>query len=338
MMKKAFLMAILFAYLTAPWERYQRYTVSFWGAFDTMFTITAESFSKQQFDNAVNAAANSFTELDRCYNRFSLDKNTANIGFINENAYYEPIEISDCVIELLEYSVDGYYRTDCLVDPVFGAVTELWRRRIVSSSAQKVPPSADELRAAAKQSGIDKLILSGNNVKLLSHVAAIDAGAFAKGYATEKVGRELCQMGLSRLAISSGGNIRAFYPMSGRNNWKIGIQNPDEAILGDAKPLATIIGSNIAVATSGDYQRYFVYEGKKYHHIIDPETLFPADFHRSVTVACDNAADADLFSTALFATDLEHGIKIAEREGIAALWVNKSGEITYNSRMERLIK
>ncbi len=337
MMKKAIFAAILFAYLIAPRERYQRYTASFWGSFDTMFTVTADAVSRQQFDNAVNAAATSFAELDRYYNRFSLDEKAANIGFINKNAYHQPIYAEQPVIELLHYGIAGYYRTDRLVDPIFGAVTELWRKRIVSSSA-KAPPVSGELRAAAQHCGADKLIIKQNSVRLLTPQAAIDAGAFAKGFATEKVGRELCQMGLSRLAISSGGNIRAFYPISGRSCWRIGIQNPDEAVLGNTESIAAIKGSNIAVATSGDYQRYFVYRGKRYHHLIDPETLFPAEFHRSVTVACENAADADLFSTALFVTDLEHGMEIAEREKIAALWVSKSGEITCNSAMERLIK
>lgn len=336
MMKKAIFAAILLAYLIAPRERYQRYTASFWGAFDTMFTVTADAVSKQQFDNAINAAASSFAELDRYYNRFSLDKDTANIGFINENAYYEPVFTDERVIGLLSFGIDGYYRTDGLVDPVFGAVTELWRKR--TASQNKTPPSIGELKAAAVQSGVEKLALSENSVRLLAPQAKIDAGAFAKGFATEAVGRELCQMGLSRLAISSGGNIRAFYPITGRSCWKIGIQNPNEAILGETESIATISAGNIAVATSGDYQRYFVYQGKRYHHIIDPETLFPAEFHRSVTVACENAADADLFSTALFLTDLEHGMEIAEREGIAALWVSQSGEVTCNAAMEALIK
>lgn len=337
MMKKAILAAILFAYLISPNHRYQRYTASFWGAFDTMFTITADAVSKQQFDCAVNAAASSFAELGVYYDRFSLDENTANFAYINENAYHEPIAADEQIIELLEYGINGYYRTDGLVDPVLGAVTELWRKRIVSPALKK-PPSESELRAAGRHCGVENLVVGADSVKLLSPGAMIDAGAFAKGYATEMVGRKLAGMGLSRVAISSGGNIRAFYPISGRSEWKISVQDPDAAILGDSEPIAVIKGANIAVATSGDYQRYFFYQGERYHHLIDPKTLYPAEYHRSVTVACDNAADADLFSTALFVTDLDSGMELAEREGIAALWIEKNGEVIYNPQMEKLIK
>lgn len=335
-MKKAIFAAILFAYLISPNQRYQRYTASFWGAFDTMFTITADAVSKQQFDNAINAAASSFAELSVYYDRFSLDENTANFAYINENASKKAVMVDEPIIDLLEYGINGHHRTDGLVDPVFGTVTELWRKRIVSPTL-KAPPSESELRAAGRHCGTEQLVLRDNSVELVSQRAMIDVGAFAKGYATEIVGRKLVGMGLSRVAISSGGNIRAFYPISGKSGWKISVQDPDAAILGDSEPIAVIKGANIAVATSGDYQRYFFYQGKRYHHLIDPKTLYPAEYHRSVTVACDNAADADLFSTALFVTDLDSGMELAEREGIAALWIEKNGEVICNSLMEKLL-
>ena len=174
-------------------------------------------------------------------------------------------------------------------------------------------------------------------VKLLSDMASIDAGAFAKGYAVEQVSNMLAKMGVNRAAISGGGNIKALDPPDGEKYWKIGIQNPDGAIFENDKAEISVRLVNQAVATSGDYQRYFWHKGKRYHHLIDPETLYPADYFRSVTVVCDSAADADLFSTALFVSNLESGKQMAEREELAVLWIKDKSGKEYNDSMKNII-
>lgn len=339
-MKKAKFAAVLLLWLISLGPRYERYTATFWGAFDTMFTITADAVSKQQFDAFINAAAFRFTELSLYYDRFSLNDDVVNFAYINENAFEQEIAVNESIMSLLLYGQRGYARTEGLVNPLFGAVTELWRVPIASASEFSAPPSDAKLSAANEDTSIELLKTDDKNgtVRLLSNGALLDVGAFAKGYATEVVGRELTEAGLSRVAISSGGNIRAFYPPHGKSGWKIGIQNPSDAIFGTQPSVAVIYADNIAVATSGGYQRYFVHEGKRYHHLIDPKTLYPAEYFLSVTVACESAADADLFSTALFVTDIKNGMRIAEREKLAVLWITNDGEVIYNSLMEKLLK
>jgi len=154
----------------------------------------------------------------------------------------------------------------------------------------------------------------------------------------EQAARILSQAGFNRAAISGGGNIKTLDPPDGKQNWDIGIQHPDKALLQSGDSVGEMRINNMAVSTSGDYQRYFVYKGKRYHHLIDPATLYPAEYFRSVTVACPGAADADLFSTALFLCDIEKGKSMAQKENLAVMWVLNNGETVINHSMDELLK
>jgi thiamine biosynthesis lipoprotein len=92
------------------------------------------------------------------------------------------------------------------------------------------------------------------------------------------------------------------------------------------------------VVTSGDYQRCYMVDGKIYHHIIDPDTLYPGTHWRSVTIVCDDSGLADALSTALFLLPYEEGLALAERCGAEALWVNEAGEKFYTPGFDELIR
>ncbi|MEA5136334.1 MAG: FAD:protein FMN transferase [Candidatus Fimivivens sp.] len=326
--------------LTRP-ERSQRYTVTFWGAFDSMITITANAESRQQFDTLTRAAIARFSELSLDYDRFLEPGTIVNLATLNRSAGQGQVHVSKALFNLLSFAQDGATKTDFLVVPTFGAVTELWRKQIVyAQNGPGTPPELKALQKAAKNTGITMLQLDEKNqsATLLSNDVLLDVGAVAKGYTTEIVGQELAANGLTRLAISSGGNIRVFSPPVGKTCWRIGVQNPNVALLGDDDTLGTLSINDMAVATSGDYQRFFWYQDQRYHHLIDPKTLYPAQYYRSVTVACGDAGEADLFSTALFLADWPQSFTMAERERLAALWVMPDGNVKTNSRMDKLLK
>lgn len=335
-----FILVIISMLLTRP-ERSQRYTVTFWGAFDSMITITANAESRQQFDTLTRAAIARFSELSLDYDRFLEPGTIVNLATLNRSAGQGQVHVSKALFNLLSFAQDGATKTDFLVVPTFGAVTELWRKQIVyAQNGPGTPPELKALQKAAKNTGITMLQLDEKNqsATLLSNDVLLDVGAVAKGYATEIVGQELAANGLTRLAISSGGNIRVFSPPVGKTCWRIGVQNPNVALLGDDDTLGTLSINDMAVATSGDYQRFFWYQDQRYHHLIDPKTLYPAQYYRSVTVACGDAGEADLFSTALFLADWPQSFTMAERERLAALWVMPDGNVKTNSRMDKLLK
>ena len=123
-----------------------------------------------------------------------------------------------------------------------------------------------------------------------------------------------------------GGNVCATGPKDEDGTpWRVGVQNPD----GGDNYLHTLNITGGSVVTSGDYQRCYMVDGKIYHHIIDPATLYPSEYWRSVTVLCADSGLADALSTALFLLPYEEGLALAEASGAEALWVNEAGEQFY---------
>ena len=140
----------------------------------------------------------------------------------------------------------------------------------------------------------------------------------------------------SGLLISVGGNVCATGPKTKNGTpWVIGVQNPEGA--GDSY-LHTLYVTGGSYVTSGDYQRSYTVDGKSYHHIIDPDTLMPSSYWRSVTVVCDDSGLADALSTALFVMDLENGRKLLDSCGAMAMWVDGQGGIYYSSGFEEIIR
>ena len=120
----------------------------------------------------------------------------------------------------------------------------------------------------------------------------------------------------------------------------IAVQNPDEFIVSDgSSSLDTLFVNDKSVVTSGDYQRYYVVDGKAYHHLIDPVTLMPGDYFRAVAIVTDDSGLGDFLSTTIFLTPYEEGRKLVESlDGVEALWIKKDGTIEATKGMEKLMK
>ena len=149
---------------------------------------------------------------------------------------------------------------------------------------------------------------------------SLDVGSIAKGYAADRAASVLKEHGVSDFLINAGGNVVS----SGKKpdgDWVIGIQDPDE----NGGIYTKIKAPDKAVVTSGDYQRYYEYNGERYSHIIDTETLYPARSYRSVTIICGGSVDADALSTSLFCMTLEEGKTLAKRLDAEVLWIMPDG-------------
>lgn len=170
----------------------------------------------------------------------------------------------------------------------------------------------------------------------------LDVGAVAKGFATEIVARELMDAGFDSFIINSGGNIRAVgKPLDGvRNKWGVGIQNPDEnPLIPDTPSLDTAFIDNGSLVTSGDYQRYYVVNGERFHHLIDPSTLMPANHYRAVTVMTRDSGLADFMSSAVFLQPFDESKALVEKiEGLEALWIMKDGTMEATEGMKKVLK
>ncbi len=188
-------------------------------------------------------------------------------------------------------------------------------------------PTDAELSEAASHKGWDKVVIddSANTVYITDASVSIDVGGIAKGYATEKIAQKLAsEDNIGTIAINAGGNNRTINAKPDGSPWRVRIQNPD----GEDKLIIVSETGSWSFVTSGDYERYYVAtDGKKYHHIIDPETNYPADRYRSVSIITKDSSAADCLSTTLFTLSMEDGQKVLDEYEQAtgnhadAIWV-----------------
>ena len=162
----------------------------------------------------------------------------------------------------------------------------------------------------------------------------INLGGIAKGYVTDKVAEALKADGVESALVSLGGNVYAMGKKHTGENWRVGIadpKKPDEII-------GSIRAENLSVVTSGDYQRYFEIDGKRYHHIIDPKTGFPADSGLlSVTVIGESSTLCDALSTMIFVAGLEEGKKLLSEYGLRGILVTED-TVYFSKELENIFK
>ena len=199
-----------------------------------------------------------------------------------------------------------YYarRTRGRFDVTIGALTRLWN--FPEATAPPDPARIDSARALV---GYKSLVVDGRRVRLLRPGIRLDLGAAAKGYAVDKAVERLQDLGVTAGLIEAGGDIRFWGAKPDSTAWRFGIQHPR-----DSGRYATVGDIGLpAIATSGDYEQFFQYDGRRYHHILDPVTGYPATASVSATAWAVSALEADILSTALFILGPEDGLRFAEQ-------------------------
>lgn len=211
--------------------------------------------------------------------------------------------------------------TDGAYDPTLGTLTELWN----INGGGPVPPTA-AITEALKHTGIEGFHIDGTTVTKDDVQTKIDLGGIAKGYALQEVLRYLNATEIPYGIVSMGGNIGVYGEKTDGTPYKIGIKDPKNtsSVVGYLS-----VGSGF-VSVSGSYERYFVENGKSYHHILDPKTGYPAESGLlSVAVWTQNGAAADALSTALFVMGLEDGMAFYDsgKASFEAIFVTADGEV-----------
>jgi thiamine biosynthesis lipoprotein len=341
------LLAACLALYQARRTRYTKYSDSFFDTFDTLTIVVAYAKTEREFESYFGTIRARFRELHRLYDIYNDYEGINNIKTINDNAGVRPVKVDKEIIDLILFAKDWYNRTGGRVNIAMGAVLRIWHeyreQGRYDPREARIPPMEDLLEAH-QHTDLDKVVVDIENstVYLADSKMSLDVGAVAKGYATEVVVREIVAQGLKSGMISAGGNIRAVgKPLDGiRERWGVGLQDPNKSIVSDdGNPLDVVFINDASVVSSGDYQRYYVVDGKVLHHLIDPTTLMPADYYQSVTVVAEHSGVADFVSTALFLLPYEQSRALVDGlEGVEAMWVMPDGEVEATEGMRRIMK
>lgn len=241
----------------------------------------------------------------------SLQKDMSDLARINSAAGSGPVEVSEDTVSVLKSAIAYAEMTEGAFDPTIAPLVELWGIGMDNSG---FVPETEQIDTAKRLTDFSKvLIKNSNEVFLEDQGMKIDLGGIAKGYIADKVKDLLVSRGVKRGIINLGGNIVVLGSKPESKPWKIGIQDPFDS-RGNHIGIAAVVDKT--VVTSGIYERFFVSEGKRYHHILDPETGFPVENDlASVTIISDISIDADALSTSLFVLGVQEGMALIESIG-----------------------
>jgi len=226
----------------------------------------------------------------------------------------EKISISPAIIPLIKKGSIYAEQSGNRFNPAIGQLIRLWG--FESDDLPKgPPPSAEAIQALLdKNPTMKDLELDGIELKSRNPALRLDFGGFAKGYAVDLAIQRLQDMGINNAIVNAGGDLRAI-GSHGDRSWRIGIRNPrGEGVLASVDALP-----DESIFTSGDYERYYDYQGKRYHHIIDPHSGYPAQGVTSVTVFDNHADHADAAATAIFVAGVNDWYKVAKQMGVSGV-------------------
>ncbi len=321
-------------------EKYNLKGMMYFSYFDTVsYVYSYADDSKETFEtycDGVSAILEEYNQLFDIYHEYS---GVTNLRTINLNAGKEALKVDEKLIDFLVYAKETYQKTNGEMNVMMGSVLKLWHD--CRSEASKNPenatiPTAEALELASAHTDISLLEIDVNNktVRITDPQASIDVGALGKGYATEKAAQYLYDIGATSYVLNIGGNIRIIGTKKDGTGWKTGVKNPLDTNL----YALTLNLADTSCVTSGDYERYFVVGGEKYHHVIDKDTLFPSVYFSSVTVITKDSGLADALSTALFTMSYEDGLALVnEIGGVDVLWITREGTLLHTEGLAQLI-
>jgi thiamine biosynthesis lipoprotein len=322
--KYAIAVSIVLVLLAASWSYVNKgkesvtYTRTLMG---TVIQLTIMEGEPARFDEAAEAA---FSEISRLEAIFSSYRDDSDVSRINAAAGRTLVEIRPETIEVLRKALYMAALSQGAFNPAIGALGKVWG----PSGEKGVVPAEDEIGKLLPLVDYRAIVLKEHDRKagLEKEGMAINLGGIAKGYIVDKAAVAMRKAGVTRAIIHAGGDMTVFQ----RDNEKpftIGLQHPREKkLLGEA------FVYNGAIATSGDYERFFIKDGVRYHHILDPKTGFPSRGTQAVTLIAADPTVADALSTAVFVLGPEKGMALIEGlDGVEGVIAGDDGTVSVSS-------
>ena len=301
--------------LRADWSQQQR---------DIMGTRVSVELWHPDNEQALHCSELIFDEIRRIDELMSTYKSQSELSFINNNASITPVSISEEMARLIERSIYFSQISDGAFDITYASIGRNYDYR------NRIQPDGDDIARALPAINYRHILLKNRSLSFRKANVSIDLGGIAKGYAVDQGIQIARKCGIEQVMISAGGDSRIIGNKGGRP-WMIGIQHPRSA-----SEVALVLPlSDTAISTSGDYQRFFIENGERIHHIIDPATGRSTRSTWSATVTGPDAMTTDALSTTIFVLGVQKGIALIESlAGFDAIVIDNNGKLHYSSGLE----
>ncbi|KAB2928110.1 MAG: FAD:protein FMN transferase [Dechloromonas sp.] len=320
--------AVLAACGRTPLQEQQAYV------FGTRVEVVIVSAEAEQGRQAIAAVLREFDRMHRAYHAWQPSELSA----LNEAiAAGQPHTVSPELAELIRDAQQLSAQGDYLFDPGIGQLIRLWGFQADEFKAE-LPPPAEIAAWLAKKPSLADIVIDGTTVSSRNRAVALDFGGYLKGVALDRAAAILRQQGIRNALINIGGNVMALGSREDRP-WRVGIQHPRQP-----GPLATVqLADGEAIGTSGDYQRYFEVDDKRYAHLLDPRSGYPADHTQAVTVLIPAGPRAgtlsDAVSKPIFIAGPEQWRELAAKMGAAqVLRIDGSGRIFITEALKKRLE
>lgn len=281
----------------------------------TLWTI--EVCDEGKSAEARAAIDRAYEELDRIDALMSEWKAGSPISQVNAAAGLHPVEVPAELRELIERSVRYSEKTEGAFDITWRGMGKIW-----SFGEEFRVPSKEAVAVARRNVDYRAIQIDGNRIFLPRASMSIGLGGIAKGYAVDRAFNVLVRSGFRNVLVDGGGDVR----VAGRRNgvaWRLGIQHPRKE---HGQVLGAVSMHEKALVSSGDYERFRMVEGVRYHHIIDVRTGWPASAAISVSVLAPTAEQGVVLGKGIFILGPEKGMALARAEGVEALLVDPAGK------------
>ncbi|MBR1865116.1 MAG: FAD:protein FMN transferase [Lachnospiraceae bacterium] len=292
-------------------------------------TIYSENAAKsEQVDSAIDAC------LKELENRISVRITNSEIASCNRSYAVDGVyPLSETVRSYLEQELQICEETDGAFSPCIRPISALWG---IEEGETEIPEQS-RIQEVLAHTRPENMELTEDGIIFRDNRMAIDLGAVGKGIACDEVNKVLAGYDVRGAVISIGGSIAVYGDKGKREAWHIGIQDPR----GNENEMLGVLTAKkgMVISTSGDYEKYFMADGRRYHHIFDPATGYPADSGLiSVTIISDSGFLSDALSTACFVLGLEKGMDYAVKKGVQAIFVTSGREVYVTKGLKHAFK
>jgi len=290
------------------------------------FDITVVANDSTEANIHIDTAVAEIIRIEKLISSWDTNSQTS---AINKNAGIEPVKVDAELFNLIERAIGISKLTDGAFDISYASMDHIWK----FDGSMTEMPSEEEITASVGKVGFQNILLDKENSTIFLKLKRmkIGFGAIGKGYAADKAKSLLIKKGVSSGIINASGDMNTWGKQPDGSEWKVAITNP----LNKDKVFALLPITNGAVVTSGNYEKYVKFNGKRYTHIIDPRTGYPSSGIISVTVFAPKAELADALATSVFVMGKEAGIdRINQLPKIECIIIDDKGNISKSKHIE----